>query len=183
MTPTSSFNCSAAPIEKIVALNQDIGYLLIKYLKGLDVINFMEAVNGSEQFKVIEMSEEHFFYKMFMKIVKEEKVKINVPYLDFYLDTCSIDEEEYLSPERYDRGEAPRLRLFIHSTFTVEAFENFCCTYKTPSFQCYSRLLPFNTHTYAGNLILVDYFNYKHLIGCTRELNIHEQTLFKGLIL
>jgi len=179
--PTS--NLLSASNKKVVALNQDIGYLLIKYLDGLNVINFMEAVNGSEEFQTIEITEERIFYKMFIKLMKEEKIKITVPYLHFYLDTCFIDVEEYLCPEQYYRGEPPVLRLFIHPTFTVEAFQYLCCTYKTSSFQCYTRLLPFNTHTYVGSLILVDYFNYKNLIGYTRELNTHERNLFKGVIL
>ncbi|CAF3849002.1 unnamed protein product [Rotaria sordida] len=43
------------------------------------------------------------------------------------------------------------------------------------------RLLPLNTHSYVGSLILVDYFNYKWSIGSSRELNIHEQSLFKAI--
>ncbi|CAF2071869.1 unnamed protein product [Rotaria magnacalcarata] len=179
MNHTLRSNYPTEPDEKIVALNQDIGYLLLKYLKGLDVISFMEAIDGSEQFNMIEISEDHLFYKVFMKIVKEEKMKVNVPYLHFYLDTCSIDEHGYLYPERYHSGETPILRLFIHPTFTVEAFENLCFTCKTPSFQCYGRLLPLNTYTYVGNFLLLDYFNYKGLIGCPRELNAHERRLFK----
>ena len=167
--------------QKVVSLNQDIGYLLLKYLKGLDAINFMTVVNGSEQFNIIEISEDHVFYTIFIKLVKKDKIKINIPYLDFYLDTCSINEQGYLYPEQYHVAEAPLLRLFIHPSFTVEAFENLCCAYNTPSFQCYSRLLPLNTYTYAGNMILFDYFNYKSLVGCRRALNAHERSLFKGL--
>ncbi|CAF3472874.1 unnamed protein product [Rotaria sp. Silwood1] len=178
MAHISAFNCQTVRNEKTVALNQDVGYLLIDYLKGLDVINFMEAANGSEQFKTIEISE-YRYYEIFMKLAKEDKVTVNVPYLDFYLETCSFDEMGYLYPDQHHHENAPVLRLFIHPTFTVEAFEKFCCTYKNPSFQCYSRLLPFNTHSYVGSLILVDYFNYKCSIGSSRELNIHEQSLFK----
>lgn len=183
MAHISTFKCPNKSKEKIVLLNQDIGYLLIKYLKGLDVINYMEAVNHSEQFQTIEISDEYAFYSIFMKLITGKKIKLSVPYLDFYFVTCSLDEEGYLCPNKYYTGEAPALRLFIHPTFTVEAFEKLCCTYKTPSFQCYSRLLPFNTHTYAGNLILVDYFNYNCSIGYSRNFNVHEKSLFKGLIL
>jgi hypothetical protein len=182
MTPTSPFNYPTALNEEIIANNQCIGYLLIKYLDGLNVINFMEAVNGSEEFQTFEITREKIFYKIFMSLMKDEKIKIDVPYLHFYLDTCFIDEEGYVCPKEYHRGEPPMLRLFIHPTFTVEAFKYFCCTYKTASFQCYSRLLPLNTHTYAGDLIVVDYFTYKHSLGCTRELNVYEESLFKGVI-
>ncbi|CAF1590784.1 unnamed protein product [Rotaria magnacalcarata] len=171
MNHTLRSNYPTEPDEKIVALNQDIGYLLLKYLKGLDVISFMEAIDGSEQFNMIEISEDHLFYKVFMKIVKEEKMKVNVPYLHFYLDTCSIDEHGYLYPERYHSGETPILRLFIHPTFTVEAFENLCFTCKTPSFQCYGRLLPLNTYTYVGNFLLLDYFNYKDVPEITNPMS------------
>jgi hypothetical protein len=175
MTHMSLSICTDASNEKIVPLNQDIGYLLMKYLGGLDVINFMEAVNGSEQFGTIAITEEHIFFQMFMKFLKKETIKVNVPYLNFYLDVGFIDDLGYLCPNQYHQGEPPLLRLFIHPTFTVEAFEKLCCMY--------SRLLPFNTHTYIGNLVLFDYFKFKHLLGCTRELNSHEQSLFKGLIL
>jgi len=167
--------------EKIVLLNQDIGYLLMKHLNGLDVVNFMEAVNGSEQFSTIEITKEQIFLALFTKFMSKEKIKVVVSYLHCYLDTCSVDDEGYLCPDRYYQGAPPVLRLFVHPSFTVEAFEHLCSTYKTPSFQCYSRLLPLNTYTYVGNLILIDYFKYKDIIGCMRELNEHEQSLFKGM--
>ena len=167
--------------ERTVLLNQDVGYLLMKHLNGLNVINFMEAVNGSDQFSTIEITEEQIFFALFAKLMQKEKIKVEVPYLHYYLDTCSVDDEGYLCPNRYCQGAPPSLRLFIHPTFTVEAFEHLCLTYKTPSFQCYSRLLPLNTYTYVGNSILIDYFQYKHMIGGTRELNEHETSLFKGM--
>lgn len=178
--PTS--NCADVVDKRIVSLNQDIAYLLIKYLKGLDAINFMEAVNGSQQFQAVEITEEYVFYKIFMALIHEQKVVLNVPYLDFYLETGSVDAEGYLYPNQYHGENPPLLRLFIHSVFTAEAFEQLCCTYKTSSFQCHSRLLPFNTHSYVGALVLVDYFNYKSSIGASRELNFHERNLFKGQI-
>ena len=164
----------------MITLNRDIGYLLINYLGGSDAINFLEAVNGSEQFQTIEATEEWFFYKIFMKFDNKEKMRIDVPYLDRYLDTSFVNEESYLCPKVYHCGEPPTLRLFIHPTFTVEVLKHFCCTYKTSSFQCYTRLLPFNTHSYAGNLMLVDYFKYKDSIGVTHSLNVHERSLFEG---
>jgi hypothetical protein len=182
MPPVSTLNHPDSSSGKIASLNQDLAYILIKYLKGLDVINFMEAVNGSKQFQTVEISEEYVFYKIFTKMVKEKKVTLNVPYLDFYLETCSVDAEGYVRPNQYQYGNAPILRLFIHPSFTVKAFDKLCCAYKTPSFQCYGRLLPFNTHSYVGDLTVVDYFNYRCSIGSPRELNWHEQRLFKGLI-
>ena len=182
MATNTTFKHPDSAKQKIVPLNQDIAYLLIKYLKGLDAINFMEAVNGSKQFQTVEISEEYVVCKIFTALIKEKRVPLNVPYLDFYLETCSIDAEGYLYPNQYHYGNAPLLRLFIHSIFTLEAFEKLCCAYKTPSFQCYSRLLPFNTHSYVGSLVLVDYFNYRRSIGAQRELNFHEHSLFKGLI-
>ena len=164
-----------------VALNQDIGYLLLRYLDGLNAINFMEAVNGSEQFRTIQIIEERIFLKLFTQLINRERIEVSVPYLHLYLDTCSICEDGYLSPDRYDHGAPPVMRLFIHPTFTLEAFKHVCCTYKTPSFQCYARLLPLNTHSYAGNLILADYFLYKHSVGHSRQLNVHERGLFKGV--
>ena len=91
--------------RKFVAFIQDIGYLLIKYLKGAHVINFMEAVNGSEQFNTIQISEDHVFHTMFMEMMEKEKMAVNILYLDFYLDRCSIKEQEY--SEQYCLREAP----------------------------------------------------------------------------
>jgi hypothetical protein len=180
--PTSNF--LSASNKKVVALNQDIGYLLIKYLNGLNVINFMEAINGSDQFSTIEITNQKIFYNKFIKLMNKEKIKVNVPYVYCYLDTCSIDDEGYVRPkQQFYQTDAPVLRLFIHPTFTNEAFEHLCSTYKTSSFQCYTRLLPLNTHTYVGNSILVDFFNYKNSIGWNRELNVYELNLFKGVIL
>lgn len=167
--------------DKIVPLNQDIGYLLTTYLDGLDVIRFMEVVNGSEEFNTIEITEEQIFYKIFIKFVNKLKVKADIPYLNPYMDSCFIDEEGYLYPEEHGEKEAPAFRVFIHPTFTIEALKQLCCTYNTSSFQCYTRLLPLNSYSYAGNLILIDYFHFKNSIGCMRDVNVHEKSLLKGM--
>lgn len=180
MICTQLFRCPETSTGNSVALNQDIGYLLLRFLDGLNAINFMQAVDGSEQFRTIQITEERIFSKLFAQLVKRERTRVSVPYLHLYLDTCSIDEDGYLSPDRYDHGAPPTMRLFIHPAFTSEAFKQVCCTYKTPSFPCYARLLPLNTHSYAGTLILADYFLHKQSIGQSRQLNVHERGLFKG---
>ena len=172
--------CSDTSTGNTVALNQDIGYLLLGFLDGLNAINFMDAVDGSEQFRTIQITEERIFTKLFTQFAKKERIRVSVPYLHLYLDTCSIDDDGYLCPDRYDHGAPPVMRLFIHPMFTLEAFKHVCCTYRTPSFQCYARLLPLNTHSYAGNLILADYFLHKHSVGQSRQLNVHERGLFKS---
>ncbi|CAF1131141.1 unnamed protein product [Adineta ricciae] len=182
MTEISPLNCTTATHEKIVVLNRDVRYMLINKLKGLDAINFMEAVNRSEQFGVIEINEDHFFNVVFMKISKNKTIKIKMPYHFACLDSLYIDDQGYLYTQKYCQEECPPIRIFIHPTFTVDAFEMLCFTYKTEAFRCHSRLLPFNCHPYVGNLILVDYFNYKDSIGSVRELNKHEKYLFKDMI-
>ncbi|CAF1583189.1 unnamed protein product, partial [Adineta steineri] len=178
MAHALTFNDQTLRNEEIVSLNQHIGLLLVDYLQGLDVINYIEAVNGSVQFQNIVVSK-HKFYRIFMELVKKENVTVTMPYLDFYLEECSFTTMGYLYPNHYHHEHAPVMRSFIHSTFTVKALEKLCCTYKHPSFQCYSRLLQFNSQSYAGNLIVLDYFNYKYSTGPSRELNVHEQSLFK----
>ena len=180
MAPTAPFKQSTCVDQKIVPLNQDIAYELIKHIKGLDAVNFIEAANGSKQFQTVEVSEECARRTIFTTLLKEKKISVDVPYLDCYLETCFVDAGGYIRPTRYDHRDDPVLRLFIHPIFTAEAFEKLCCAYKTPLFQCYSRLLPFNTHSYVGNLVLVDYFAYRCSIGLARELNSHEQSVFKG---
>ncbi|CAF4138161.1 unnamed protein product, partial [Adineta steineri] len=48
MTNNLSTNDLDTSNEEIVPLCQDIGYTLIKYLNGLNVINFIEAINDSD---------------------------------------------------------------------------------------------------------------------------------------
>lgn len=168
--------------KKTVLLNQDIGYILLKYLDGLDVINFMEQANGSEQFSTIEINSDFAFYKAFMKFVDKENVKLNIPCLEQDFDTWIMNNATtYLCHDSFYQHDCPHLRPFVHSTFTIESFKSMCETYKTASFQCYCRLLSFNTYVYAGNLLLADYFHSKRSIGGSRELNLHERTLFKGI--
>ncbi|CAF1324997.1 unnamed protein product [Adineta steineri] len=184
MTNNLSTNDLDTSNEEIVPLCQDIGYTLIKYLNGLNVINFIEAINDSDQFYAIEIISEKAFYKKFTKLMKKEKVKVDVPYVYCYLDTWSIDDEGYVRPtEQFYQSGAPILRLFVHSTFTDDAFEHICSTYKTSSFQCYTRLIPLNIHTYVGNSTLVDFFSYKNSNGYNRELNVYKRNLFKGVII
>ncbi|CAF0869286.1 unnamed protein product [Adineta steineri] len=178
MAHALTFNDQTLQNEETGSLHPYVGYLLVNYLKGLDVINYMEAVNGSEQLPTIVISEFEF-YEIFMELIKKENVTITMPYLDFYLEECSFTSMGYLYPNHYHHEHAPVMRSFIHCTFTVEALEKLCCAYKNPSFQCYSRLLTFNSQSYAGNLILLDYFNYKYSTGPSRELNVYEQSLFK----
>ena len=182
MTEKSPSNCTTISHNKIVELNYDIGYMLINKLKGLDAINFMEAIIGSDQFGGIEIRDDHFFNVIFMKTAKKEIVKVKLSYRHAYLDSFYVDVNGYLYPRKYSDDEGPPIRMFVHPTFTVDAFENLCFTYKTAVFHCYSRLLPFNMHPYVGNLIVVDYFNYKDSVGCARQLNEHERYLFKGMI-
>ena len=177
----SSLNSSDAPNEKIVTLNQDIGYLLLNYLDGLNVIDFMEAVNGSQQFQTVEICSDRAFNKLFRTFHSRRKIVASIRYLHLYLDTCFIDGEGYLSTMQYSRADFPALRLFIHPTFSLEALKGLCCSYKTSAFQCYTRLLPLNTQSYAGNLLLIDYFKHRDSVGCARELNDHERSILKGM--
>lgn len=168
------------PKKKVVFLNQDIGYLLVGYLNGLDAINFMKETSGTEQFHRIEITEDRTFNRLFMKLNGEQKVKVPIPCLDFYLETCGIDSDGYLFPLKHQVGEPPLLRLFIHPTFTTNAFSKLCFTYKTNCFQCYSRLIPLNTHSYVANFFVLDYFEFRNSIGLSRQLNVHEEHLFKS---
>lgn len=181
MSNNSMLKDENKPEEKIVSLNQDIGYLLIKYLEGSDVINFMEVVNGSEAFSTIEIKEDYVFYKIFMRFFAKENVKLNIPNIEQDLETWTMGTTDYAYPEWFYQEDAPELHLFIRSTFTVEAFKSMCHTYKTESFQCYCRLLSLNMYAYVGDLLLIDYFYHIRSIGCSRELNTHERSLFKGM--
>jgi hypothetical protein len=144
--------------DACVPLNQVIGRHLLTFLYGTDAINFVEAVNDSVH------------------------ARICLPHRLFgcYLDDCDINEDKLaLVTNRYSTKIQPGIRLIVHPCFSVDGFRKLAKLYKTPLFECYSRLLPLNTVTYSADFGLLNYLLYSRMIGSGRILNDHENKLFQ----
>lgn len=168
--------------EKIVLLNSVVGCHLLDFLHGIDAANFLETVNTSDQFHSIATTSDHTFRQLIKQTFRNVR-RIVAPRVSYerYLDCCEIidDKLAWLKDQDSPYTE-PRQRLFIHSCFSVEGFGVLCKAYRTPLFQCYSRLLPFNTEFYCADFGLLDYELFNRTIILERDLNDYEQQLFKS---
>lgn len=168
--------------NKIVELNPDTGYYLLKFIDGVDAVNFIEAVNDSQQFWSIAKTSDHHFIEMIKAFRGQPRILLPHTLFEDFSNEYEIDHEELIIvSRRYSGTIQPSERLYIHPCFSTEGFTKLCEVYKTSLFNCYSRLLPLNTvgYNYSADFGLLDYEYYGHTIGSERILNDHERNLFK----
>ena len=168
--------------NKIVQLNRDVGCHLVNFLEGIDAANFLEAVNNSEQFNSIATTSDLVFRQLMNEIFRHsQRVELPRTLYECYLEDCEVIDGKLVWSERQNSSFIqPRQRLFVHSCFTINGFGLLCRAYRTSLFQCYSRLLPFNTDLYYADFGLLDYELYNRTITLERDLNDYEQKLFKS---
>jgi hypothetical protein len=168
--------------NKIIQLYPDIGYHLLNFLDGIDVCNFIEVVNDSNQFSSIATATDCNFRNLIQKIFcYGQKTLLPKETFENYLDDCEVVDDRLIWIEnRNSSFIQPRQRLFVYRCFSIEGFGKLCRVYRTPLFECYSRLLSFNTDLYCADFGLVDYALYMSTIVLERELNDHERKLFKS---
>lgn len=168
--------------EKIVLLNPVVGCHLLNFLEGIDAANFLETVNTSDQFHSIAPTSDHIFRQLINETFRNGQ-RIAAPRASYerYLDYGEIidDKLAWLKDQNFPYIE-PRQRLFVYSCFSVMGFEILCKAYRTSLFQCYSRLLPYNTEFYCADFGLLDYELFNRTITLQRDLNNYEQRLFKS---
>ncbi|CAF1611904.1 unnamed protein product [Rotaria magnacalcarata] len=163
-----------------VELNHVVGCHLLSFLHGMDVINFLEAVNTSNQFWSIAPTAGHYFIELTKIFLGYKRIVLPRTLFERYTDKYYIDDEQgFLVSERYTYFIEPLQRIFIHPCFSTAGFSKLCPLYKTSLFKCYSRILPFNNSWYDADFPLVNYELYRHTIGSERLLNNHEENLFK----
>ncbi|CAF2050749.1 unnamed protein product [Rotaria magnacalcarata] len=166
----------------VVELNQDVGCYLLRFIGGIDAINFIEAVNDSRQFRSIAKTSDYHFIQMIKVFCGHSRILLPRAPFEDCTNEYEIDDEQFilLSKRYYDTIE-PSIRLYIHPCFSTEGFTKLCKVYQTSLFSCYSRLLPLNTvcYNYNADFGLLDYEWYGHTIGAERLLNDYEKTLFR----
>ncbi|CAF3285241.1 unnamed protein product [Rotaria sp. Silwood2] len=166
----------------VVELNQDVGCYLLRFIDGVDAVNFIEAVNNSRQFWSIAKTSNHHFIEMIKAFRGHHRILLSRALFEDFTDEYEIDDEQLIVvSKRYSDVIEPSIRLYIHPCFSTEGFTKLCEVYKTSLFSCYSRLLPLNTvcYNYNADFGLLDYEWYGHTIGSERMLNDHEKNLFK----
>ena len=166
----------------IVELNQDVGYCILTFLDGLDAISFTEAVENSEQFCSIAKILDRHFIKLMEAFRGHQRVLLlpsAIP--SYFTDEYEIVDGRLIQIQnRYSAAEHPPERLYVHPCFSTEGFTKLCQVYRTPLFQCYSRLLSLNSVSYNADFGLLNYEWYSHTLGSERILNDHEKKLFRG---
>ena len=167
----------------IVKLNQDVGCYLLRFIDGIDAVNFIEAVNDTEQFSSVAKTLDHHFIETIKVFCGHPRIPLPRTLFEDYTNEYEIDDEQLVVvSKRYSDVIEPSPRLFIHPCFSTEGFTKLCEVYRTSLFNCYSRLLPLNTvcYNYNADFGLLDYEWYGHTIGSERISNEHEKRLFKG---
>lgn len=167
--------------NKIIQLNQVIGCHILSFLDGIDATNFLEAVNDSKDFRSIAKTSNYHFVELMKLFRGHQRIILPRTMFENNMDDYQIDDEQLIIfSTRYSSVIQPSERLYVHPCFSIEGFSKLCEVYKTSLFQCYSRLLPFNTFGYDADFGLLDYESYGHTIGAQRSLNDQEKSLFKS---
>jgi hypothetical protein len=165
----------------IIRCDEVVGCRLLKYLDGLDAINFIEAVDSSEQFGSIAKAFDHHFIRLISVFCNYKRIILPHTLWQCFIDDTEIDEEQLVVVStRYSSFIQPSERLYIYPCFSLEGFSKLCEAYRTSLFKCYSRLLPLNTVCYYADFGLLDYEWYSQTVGLRRVLSSHEKKLFKG---
>lgn len=164
-----------------VVLNADIGRHLLVYLKGIDAINFIEAVHMDEQFYPIGRMYDHQFIKIFKRFTGHSRSLLPCTVFADFTDHWRIDHKRGTSDEKYYSDTLqPCLRRFVHECFTTEAFSALSQVYKTSLFKCYSRLLSYNSSAYNADFGLRNYEWHSSTLAGERKLSDHEMNLFRS---
>ena len=165
---------------KSVALNTDVGYHILAHLTSTDATNFLETVNENSQFQSIAVSSDQIFCRLVKQTGGLQRIPIPKQRYDHHLAECEIENDRLVPIEqRHSNRAQPRQRLFVYRCFSIDGFAKLSKTYRTPLFQCYSRLLPFNGDLYNADFGLVDYELYYGTMCSNRALNMYERSLFK----
>ncbi|CAF2240609.1 unnamed protein product [Rotaria magnacalcarata] len=165
---------------EIPELNPDIGLHLVNFLNGIDASNFLEVVNNCSQFLSIATASDRLFIEIMKKFDGRARILLPAEIYGNYLQDCEILDDKLVPFENHNPSVIqPVQRLFVHPCFSVEGFGVLCKAYRTPLFQYYSRILPFNTDLYCADFGLIDYQLYNETISSERDLNVYEKKFFK----
>jgi hypothetical protein len=166
--------------NEVVQLNSYIGYYLLQLLDGTDATNFLEVADKSNQFGSIVPVSDHAFIKLMKTFDNNHRIDIPREMYEKYLHECEVIDSRLVPFNRIIlSSRQPKQRLFMHPCFSIEGFKKLRKTYQTPFFQCYSRLLSFNTDFDSSDYGLIDYELYGRTLGSSRDLNDHEIKFFK----
>lgn len=165
----------------LVKLNHVVGCHLLTFLDGIDAINFIEAVNDSEQFLLIAKTVDYHFIEAITNFCRRQPISLSVAPFEHNLMEDEISDEQFPNvSRRYSCFIKPLERPYVHPCFAVEGLVKLCPLYQTSLFKCYSRLIPYNNAQYDATFDLLNYELYIHSIGSRRILNDHEKKLFHG---
>ena len=167
--------------SKIIEVISNIGYYLLNFVDGVDASNFIQVLESSGQFCSLATVSDYVFLEIVKKFNCNSPIMIPQEAYESYLHECDLVNFRLISLEKHDLLlKQPEQRLFVHPCFGIEAFNKLSKTYRTPLFQCYSRLISFNTDFYCSEYGLINYDLYAQTIGSNRSLNVHEKKLFKS---
>ncbi|CAF3044652.1 unnamed protein product [Rotaria socialis] len=173
--------CTKQDGIEVVQLNPVVGCHLLCFLDGLDASNFLEVVNNTNQFYSIAPTSDQIFRQLMQMFCCKQRVLVPRELYEFYSDDFEVmDDRLVVSYGDFDTSLIrPIQRVFVHPCFSIEGFGKLCKVYRTAAFQCYSRLIPFNTDFYCADFCLIDYELYHQTIGVERDLNTYENKFFK----
>ena len=146
--------------NRVVELNQDVGCCLLIFIDGIDVVNFIAAVNDTRQFRSTAKTLDYHFIEMIKVFSGHPRILLPRALFEDFTNEYEIDDEQLLVvSKRYSDVIQPSTRLYIHPCFSTEGFTKLCEAYQTSLFSCYSRLLPLNTicYNYNADFGLLDY--------------------------
>ena len=118
--------------NKVVQLNQDIGYDLLNFLYGVDACNFLEVVNKSNQFRSIATKSDHTFRALITMFWGHQRILLSRETYEKYLHDCQVVDDKLVLIENPNSSFIqPIQRLFAYQCFSVEGFAKLCKAYRT----------------------------------------------------
>ncbi len=165
---------------KVVEVIANVGYHLLNFLDGVDAANYLEVVRTDLQLRSLAIVTDYEFLEILKMFNHHQPIIVPEEMYQHYLHECDVVDFRLVPFKKRDLSlRQPIQRLFVHPCFSIDGFNKLSKTYRTPIFQCYSRLLSFNTDFYCSDYGLIDYELYAQTIGSNRDLNDHEKKFLK----
>ncbi|CAF1071091.1 unnamed protein product [Adineta ricciae] len=162
-----------------MSLNHVTANRLLTFINGVDVINFIEAMNISKVLCSLAPTSDRAFRESIKRLSGHKRILIDRTNFNRYEGDYDFDENKLvLVSKRYSDVAQPEFRLFIHPCFSIDAFRQLAKFYNAALFKCFVRLLPLNTKQYCADFGLVSFISFNRTISLGRMLNEHEKKLF-----
>ncbi len=80
----------------VVELNQEVGCYLLRFIDGIDAVNFIEAVNDSRQFWSVAKTSDYHFIQNIKAFCGRPKILLPRALFEDFTNEYEIDDEQFM---------------------------------------------------------------------------------------